>query len=130
MPSSYETTELITSHHAELERLCEEVLELGTRVEEDERDRRVLNERIRALSWRVRAHRAEETAAFLSLAGDQRQRVAQLVSDEATLDSVAKIEEAADLAGGPIEAARAACQAARSCREQLDHLAKMTAQHA
>ena len=120
MRTSYETMELIASHHAELERLCDELLETGSRLAPNDPGEGAFRERVRALGWRLRAHRAEEAAALLAEAGEERDRIAALM-----LEDVAQVEavvETADRLEQPLEAAQAVCQAAKACRVQLDKL--------
>ncbi|MEC7518342.1 MAG: hypothetical protein VYE22_00685 [Myxococcota bacterium] len=125
--TTYQTRELIASHHAELDRLAIELLELGSRVSSDEPDVKSLRERVRALGARLRAHRAEESAALLADAGRGRDRLAARMMRRAGPDAVAEIEKAiarADDGTPPLELVRAALQAARTCRANLDALAR------
>lgn len=124
MGTSYETMELIASHHAELERLCGDLLEQGSRLTADDPATQAFRERLRALGWRLRVHRAEEAAALLAEAGEAREDVARRMQEG--LDEVAEVEALLDetAADAPLELARAVCQAARSCRASLDRLAR------
>lgn len=125
--STYETMELIASHHAELERLCEEVLELGGRVSGEDQDSEAFHERVRALGWRLRAHRAQESAALIAEAGAERDAVAERLRENPCAE-VEQVEEAIlraeREAHAPLELARVVCRAARSCRATLDRLAR------
>src|SRR5687767_3637389 len=69
MSTSYETLELIASHHAEVERLCEELLDLGSRIKPGDPELYVLRENARALAWRLREHLAIESSALMADAG-------------------------------------------------------------
>ena len=124
MATSYETLELIASHHAELARLCDDLLERGSRLSAEDQDTQAFRERVRALGWRLRAHRAEESAALLAEAGERREQIAARM--RTGRDDVAAVEallegEAADQ---PLELAQAACAVARSCRASLDRIAR------
>lgn len=124
MATSYETMELIASHHAELERLCDDLLEQGSRLSAEDHAAQAFRERVRALGWRLRVHRAEEAAALLAEAGHRRERVARRMREGA--DRVAEVEAILEQSGAdaPLELARVACDAARSCRASLDRLAR------
>lgn len=122
MATSYETMELIASHHAELERLCTDLLEQGSRLGPEDPGTAAFRERVRALGWRLRAHRAEEAAALLADAGEARARVAELMRREVA--EVEAILERADEVEAPLELARTVCDAARTCRAQLDRLVR------
>lgn len=124
MSTSYETMELIASHHAELERLCEELLDQGSRLSASDPAAEAFRERVRALGWRLRAHRAEEAAALLAEAGEARARLAKLMKD--TGSEVEQIEALVDQSReqAPLQLARAVTEAARSCRATLDRLAR------
>src|SRR5690606_26677588 len=113
----YETMELIASHHAELERLCTDLLEQGSRLGPEDPGTDAFRERVRALGWRLRAHRAEEAAALLADAGEARGRVAELMRREVA--EVEAILERVDEVEAPLELARTVCDAARTCRAQL-----------
>jgi hypothetical protein len=124
MSTSYETMELIASHHAELERLCEDLLEQGSRLSPGDPATEAFRERVRALGWRLRAHRAEEAAALIAEAGDARDRLAELMRGHGA--EVERIEAILDGSGeqAPLQVARAVTEAARSCRADLDRLAR------
>ena len=125
--TTYQTRELIASHHAELDRLCIELLELGSRVAPEEPALKSLRERVRALGSRLRAHRAEEYASLLADAGRGRDRLAARMRKHGP-DSVAEIEKAFQKAEAgatpPLELVRHALRAARTCRANLDALAR------
>ena len=124
--STYQITELITSHHLELERLCSDLLEVGSRLDaDDSMATDAFRERVRALGWRLRAHRAEEAAALIAAAGDGRAALLsrmrhEVARVEAVIERTATVER-------PLEAARVACDAARECRAELDRLAHAAA---
>ncbi|HJL19500.1 MAG TPA: hypothetical protein RMH99_27810 [Sandaracinaceae bacterium LLY-WYZ-13_1] len=124
MSTSYQTLELIASHHAELDRLCEDLLERGSRIPPEDPEREAFRERLRALGWRLRAHRAEEAAALMAEAGDGRDRLARLMTEHGhEVEQIeAILERSSDDA--PLELARAVTEAARSCRANLDRLAR------
>lgn len=124
MATTYETMELIASHHAELERLCDDILEQGSRLSAEDPEAQAFRERVRALGWRLRIHRAEEAAALLAEAGEEREHVVRRMREGVC--KVAEVEallEQTDVEA-PLELARAACEAARSCRASLDRLAR------
>jgi hypothetical protein len=124
MSTSYETMELIASHHAELERLCEDLLEQGSRLAPGDPAAGAFRERLRALGWRLRAHRAEEAAALMAEAGPERDRVAKLMSGRGPeVEQIAAILDRS-AQDPPLQLARAVTQAARSCRADLDRLAR------
>lgn len=122
MSTSYETRELIASHHLELDRLCQEVLDLGSRVSAEEAD--VLRWRARALGWRLRAHRAEEAAALIAEAGDAREVITNRLRDNPAqqVEEVERVVAQAD-DKQPLELALEVCAAARACRATLDRIA-------
>ncbi len=125
MATSYETLEIISSHHAEVDRLCSELLELGSRVAEGP-DAELLRERARALAMRLRDHLTEESAALLAEAGGDRRRVEELLdyrrlSGERLERDLAQAEQKAR---GPLELVNAVCAVARSSRATLDRAAR------
>jgi hypothetical protein len=125
MTTSYETHELISDHHAEVERLCAELLELGSRVAADEKDAAVLCERARALGWRLREHLTTESAALMNDAGGDRQRLEALLDlrreeGERIARGIAAAERKAS---APLELVNAVCSIARGARATLDRAA-------
>lgn len=124
MSTSYETRELIASHHLELDRLCQEVLDLGSRVSADEPEADVLRWRARALGWRLRAHRAEEAAALIAEGGDAREVIAERLRKNPAkqVEEVERVLATAD-DKQPLELALEVCAAARACRATLDRIA-------
>ena len=120
MTHSYETLELIASHHAELSRTCRDLLEEGSRIAAGDPRADAFRERIRALAWRMRIHRAEEVSAHLSADGDRSGVVDRVAASPfATLEGMlARSPEAS-----PLELAKVACEAARTHREHLDAIA-------
>ena len=122
MTTSYETMELIASHHAELCRLCDELLETGSRLTAEDPRVHAFRERVRALGWRLRAHRAEEAAALIAEARVGGDRLAALLRrDAARFETVL---QSLDENATPVAVARAACRAAREYRADLDELAR------
>jgi len=124
MTTSYETLEIIASHHAEVDRLCTELLELGSRVSADE-PADFIRERTRALAWRIRAHLTEESAALMADAGDDRARVRELMDHRCAegqrIDrALAAVEREAH---APLELVNAVCAIARDARACLDRAA-------
>lgn len=124
MTTSYETFEIIASHHAELDRLCDELLEFGSRVSLGEPEASELRERARALAWRVREHLTEESAALLNdVSGDGR-RVAELM--DRRREEGERMERAlaqAERQQAPMDLVNAVCAIARDARACLDRVA-------
>jgi hypothetical protein len=125
MTTSYETTELISSHHAEIDRLSNELLELGSRIAAHDREASVLRERARALCWRLREHLSTESAALIADAYGDSQRIAQVMTrcheGHARIERGLAETERDSLA--PLELVRAVCAVARDSRAHLDRAA-------
>lgn len=124
MPTSYETLEIIASHHAEVDRLCTELLELGSRASADE-PADFIRERTRALAWRIREHLTEESAALMADAGDDGARLRDLM-DRRRVEGLRidrALEAAEREAHGPLELVNAVCAIARDARACLDRAA-------
>lgn len=123
--TSYETHELISSHHAEVERLCTELLDLGSRIAADDPSAMVLRERARALGWRLREHLTTESAALMNDAADDPRRVEELLGHRhAEGERIARALAAAERrARAPLELVNAVCAIARDARASLDRAA-------
>lgn len=125
MTTSYETFEIIASHHAEVDRLCTELLDLGSRVSADEPGVAVLRERARALAWRIREHLTEESAALMADAGGDGERIAALMDrrreEGERIDRA--LADAERTAHAPLELVNAVCAIARDARACLDRAA-------
>lgn len=124
MTTSYATLEIIASHHAEVDRLCTELLELGSRTSADE-PADFIRERTRALAWRIREHITVESAALMADAGDDRARL-RVIMDHRRLEGqrIARaLAEAEREAQGPLELVSAVCAIARDARACLDRAA-------
>ncbi len=123
--TSYETHELISSHHAEVERLTTELLELASRTSPDEISALVLRERARALAWRLREHLTTESAALMNDAGGDRRRLEALISlRRREGERIVRAFAAAETeARAPLELVHAVCAAARHARATLDRAA-------
>lgn len=125
MTTSYETFEIIASHHAEIDRLCTDLLELGGRVAADDAAVETLRERARALAWRIREHLTEESAALMSDAGEDGARIADLLErrrqqGERIQRALADAERSSR---GPLELVSAVCAIARDVRACFDRVA-------
>ncbi len=125
MTTSYETHELISTHHAEVDRLCGELLEQGSRITEDDPEAMVLRERARALGWRLREHLTTESAALMTDAmGDGPRLEALLDLRREEGERIARELAAAERkARGPLELVYAVCSIARGTRACLDRAA-------
>jgi len=125
MSTSYETFEIIASHHAEIDRLCNDLLEVGSRVSADDPAAENLRERARALAWRVREHLAVESAALMTDAGGDEARIARLM--DRRRQEGERIERALAAAErkshAPLELVHAVCAIARDTRACLDRVA-------
>ncbi len=125
MTTSYETHELRSAHHAEVDRLCAELLEHGSRVTATDRQAAVLAERARALGWRLREHLTMESAALMNDAGGDRTRLEALL--DLRREEGERIERelanAERRARGPLELVHAVCSIARGTRACLDRAA-------
>lgn len=125
MATSYETLEMIASHHAEVDRRCAELLELGSRLSPDDPSVYVLRERARALAWRVRDHVTQESAALMTEACGDGKRVAELMDlRRAEGERIERELAAAEAkANRPLELVNAVCALARQSRASLDRAA-------
>jgi hypothetical protein len=125
MTTSYETHELISTHHAEVDRLCTELLELGSRVGADDADAAVLRERARALGWRLREHLTTESAALMNDAIGDRRRLETLLDlrREEGERFARELAAAERKARAPLELVHAVCSIARDARACLDRAA-------
>jgi hypothetical protein len=126
MTTSYETTELISSHHAEVERLSSELLDLGSRIAADDPEAAVLRERARALCWRLREHLNTESAALIADAAGDPQRIEEVMThchdEHERIDrAFARAEREAR---APLELVQAVCSIARDARAHLDRAAR------
>lgn len=123
--TSYETHELISSHHAEVERLTAELLELASRTSPDDPTALLLRERARALAWRLREHLTTESAALMSDASGDQGRLEELITlrhreGERIVRRFAAAERGAR---APLELVNAVCAIARDARASLDRVA-------
>lgn len=125
MTTSYETHELISTHHAEVDRLCAELLELGSRIAADDPEATVLRERARALGWRLREHLTTESAALMNDASGDGKRVAALLDlcHEENERIARELEAAERKARAPLELVSRVCSIARDARACLDRAA-------
>lgn len=123
--TSYETYELISAHHAEVERLANELLELGSRIAADDPEAAVLRERARALCWRLREHLSTESAALIADAGGDRRRIEEVMTHcHAEVERLESALAAAERdARAPLELVKAVCAIARDARAHLDRVA-------
>lgn len=123
--TSYETHELISSHHAEVERLTAELLELASRIRPEDPSAAVLRERARALSYRLREHLTTESAALMNDAAGDRRRIEALIAlRRREGERIHRAFAAAELeARAPLELVRAVCAIARDARASLDRAA-------
>lgn len=123
--TSYETHELISSHHAEVERLTAELLELASRARPDDSTAMILRERARALGWRLREHLTTESAALMNDAVGDRHRLEALISlrhreGERIVRAFAAAERKSRV---PLELVHEVCAIARRARASLDRAA-------
>lgn len=124
MTTSYETFEIIASHHAEVDRLCDELLEFGSRVSEGGPEAGELRERARALAWRLREHLTIESAALLNDASGDGRRVAELMDRRREEgERMERALAAAERNQAPMDLVNAVCAVARDTRAGLDRAA-------
>jgi hypothetical protein len=117
MAASYETLELIATHHAEIERLCDELLELASRVRADDPVADLLREQARALGYRLREHVAIEANAIMVGAPEDTDRQDAIRVEKHRLE---RALAAAEQKASPHELANAVCTIARDHRQNLD----------
>jgi hypothetical protein len=120
--TSYQTLELIASHHAEVERLCDELLEMASRLRADDPTACTLREQARALGRRLQEQLAIESSALMSDAGADRTRA--LAAYRAQQERLAReLDEAEQKSARPLEHVNAVCSIARTARVALDRAA-------
>lgn len=120
--TSYQTLELIASHHAEVERLCDELLELASRLRADDPAAYVLREQARALGYRLQEQLAIESSALMADAGaDRTKALAAYRTQRERLERA--LEQAESTTAKPLELVNAVCTIARTARVELDRAA-------
>lgn len=122
--TSYETLEMIASHHAEVDRLCDELLEMAGRLRADDPTAYVLREQARALGYRLREQLAIESSAKMADGGSDPSCAGALTHYGALREGLeGALAEAERKAGKPHELVNAVCSIARNARAQLDRAA-------